>query len=110
MGQAVAPNDPTAATDGSASIQQGLRLGWQVAEVRGRLRLGDDPRLAPTTTEVRTDHALPLAVERTSAEQRIESQRVLEHLSQELQLDVDVALLIRDSVSPRTTPTAYLTG
>jgi len=61
----------------------GLRLGWAVAEVRGRLHNGNvEPR------PKRPDHALPLADERGWAEQTIETQEVLCHLADEAKVDV----------------------
>src|SRR5689334_21865830 len=61
----------------------GLRLGWAVAEVRGRLHSGNvEPR------PKRPDHALPLADERGWAEQTIETQEVLCHLADEAKVDV----------------------
>ena len=83
------PVSPHPSSDDS-SVNTALRLGWAVGEARGRYRLGDDSRLAPVATlPSRMDHALPLASERSTAEQRIEIEHVLVELSR--QLDVDPA-------------------
>jgi phospholipase C len=59
-------------------VVQAIRLGWLIAEARGRYRLGDSPRLAPVVgLPSRIGHALPLADERSPAEQRIEVEHVL---------------------------------
>src|ERR1035437_5109732 len=59
-----------------------MRLGWAVAELRGRVGFGlNDPgRLIPAQP-VRTDHALPLAEERSQAELRIEIKGVVAALA-----------------------------
>ena len=63
-----------------------LRLGWYVAEFRGRnLPAGPQP---PGNALPRSgDHPLPLRNERTPAELRAEAQAVLAKLSGELQVD-----------------------
>lgn len=62
-----------------------LRLGWYVAEVRGRNRPGG-PR--PPGDELPSrGHVLPLRVERTVAELRIEAQVILHKLSVDLGVD-----------------------
>jgi hypothetical protein len=43
-----------------------MRLGWMVAEVRGRCRLRDHPRLKVSPAFARTGRALPLAGERSA--------------------------------------------
>jgi hypothetical protein len=67
-----------------------VRLGWSVAEVRGRNRPGFQP---PGILELpqRTDHALPLEIERTAPERRIEAQTVLDALARNLGIDADSA-------------------
>lgn len=74
--------DPTSARDV-------MRLGWMVAEVRGRCRLGDDPRLKVSPAFDRTGRALPLAGERSAAEQRIEAEAVLGALAKAQHVDFD---------------------
>lgn len=64
-----------------------LRLGWMIAEVRGRYRLGDNERLQADQHIDRHQHALPLAPERSVAEQRIEAEEVLASLATRLSLD-----------------------
>lgn len=57
------------------TVQQAMRLGWAMAEVHGRNRLGDNVPIG-TQTWIR-GRSLPLASERTPAEQRIEAEGVL---------------------------------
>jgi hypothetical protein len=73
---------PTDADD----AMRAFRLGWAIAELRGRYR--------PTVSHVedsppsrRADNALPLAAERTPAEQRLEVFTVVHGLSAALGLD-----------------------
>ncbi|MFN2569699.1 MAG: hypothetical protein ABR564_08895 [Candidatus Dormibacteria bacterium] len=63
--------------DKYGDIRAALRLGWAVAEVRGRLRLGSDEILQRRDLPVRHDRALPLAPERTPDEQHIEARKVM---------------------------------
>jgi hypothetical protein len=56
------------------------RLGWSIAEARGRSRPGG-PLGSTTTTPVRTDHALPLRIERSPSELRIQTQAVIDSLA-----------------------------
>lgn len=71
----------------AATVVAMLRLGWCVAEVRGRNRPDAPPGAGAEPP--RTGHALPLQIERTPAEQRIEAQALLIVLSAQLQLDGD---------------------
>jgi hypothetical protein len=71
----------------AATVVMMLRLGWCVAEVRGRNR--PDAPAGAGVEPPRTGHALPLQIERTPAEQRIEAQALLIVLSAKLQLDGD---------------------
>jgi hypothetical protein len=71
----------------AATVVTMLRLGWCVAEVRGRNRPDAPPGAG--VEPPRTGHALPLQIERTPAEQRIEAQALLIVLSAKLQLDGD---------------------
>ena len=70
----------------SPKVLTALRLGWYVAEVRGRNRPGG-PRPAPNSLPNRQDHVLPLRIERTAPESRIEAQAVLCTLSHDLGVD-----------------------
>lgn len=63
----------------------GLRLGWAMAEVRGRLHNGSSEP-APK----RPDRALPLADERGWTEETIESREVLAHLAEGLKVDLEL--------------------
>jgi hypothetical protein len=66
-------------------VTNALRLGWYVAEVRGRDRPGG-PR--PPGDELPSrGHVLPLRVERTVTELRIEAQVILHKLSVDLGVD-----------------------
>jgi hypothetical protein len=71
----------------SATVLSALRLGWYVAEVRGRNR-PDGPRPAADQLPSRQDHVLPLHFERTDAELRIEAQAVLSKLAGDLGVDM----------------------
>jgi len=80
-----APNDKQLTAD-AAQVTSAFRLGWAIAELRGRYR--------PTVEHVergassrRADNALPLAAERTTIEQRIELFMVVRGLSHTLELD-----------------------
>jgi hypothetical protein len=70
------PND-------SDLVLSALRLGWYLAEVRGRNR-PDGPRPSESKLPSRSDHALPLRFERTLRESRIEAQVTLEALAKKL--------------------------
>ena len=62
-----------AAPEDSADVLNALRLGWYLAEVRGRNRPGGP---GPPTESLpdREGHVLPLRIERTPQELRIEAQ------------------------------------
>jgi len=63
-----------------------LRLGWTLAEIRGRNR--PDPPPTPTTTFPTGGNALPLRVERDEAAQEAEAQAVVSYLATRLHVDV----------------------
>jgi hypothetical protein len=65
-----------------------FRFGWAVAELRGRYRpsVSHVEEMIGTPELKRSEHALPLATERSSKEQRIEVIRVVQGLSQQLAL------------------------
>lgn len=65
-----------------------FRLGWYLAEVRGRNR-PDAPESGGPGVPAADDHPLPLRIERTTVERRIEAQGVLAELARELDVDVD---------------------
>jgi hypothetical protein len=67
-----------------------LRLGWYVAEVRGRSRPGGI-RPPGDALPSRGHHVLPLRIERTAAELRIEAQAILHKLSGDLGVDAVTA-------------------
>ncbi len=78
------------AIEGTKGVQNALHLGWCLAETRGRNRPGGPPgdtdRL-PTNT----DFALPLRIERTPTELRIEAQTVVADVAKELHVDQPAA-------------------
>ena len=71
----------------SELVLEALRLGWSLAEVRGRNRL-DAPLEAAGVGARRTGHALPLGPERTAPEQEILAEVVLGALASKLAVDV----------------------
>jgi len=75
-----------AAPEDSADVLSALRLGWYVAEVRGRNRPGGPVPPAESLPN-REDHVLPLRIERTPEELRIEAQVVLRKLACDLGVD-----------------------
>jgi hypothetical protein len=84
MGPVTAVQTPDDAQDVIATF----RFGWAIAELRGRYRPGVShaEEIPPGPAVKRTEHALPLANERSEKEQRIEVFKVLAGLSQQLQL------------------------
>src|SRR5713226_6495314 len=73
-------------------VRNAFRLGWAIAELRGRYRRDLRPKGPPRATAemARTDDALPLANERSWKEQRIEVIRAITALSDVLKLDFPV--------------------
>jgi hypothetical protein len=71
----------------AATVVAALRLGWCMAEVRGRNR--PDAPAGSGVEPPRTGHALPLQIERTPAELRIEAQALLIVLTTNLGVDGD---------------------
>ena len=76
----------TAAPPDTSQVLMALRLGWCVAEVRGRNRPGS-PEPLPDVLPHMADHALPLRTERNSTDRRIEAQTVLAKLARRLGVD-----------------------
>jgi hypothetical protein len=74
------------APDDALEVICALRLGWYVAEFRGR-NLPAGPQPPGNELPSGGDHPLPLRTERTAAELRAEAQAVLGKLSGELQVD-----------------------
>lgn len=72
--------------DDCAAVLAAVRLGWYLAEVRGRNRPDAHP-VAHVKLPERTDHALPLEMERTAPELRIEAQAVLKALANRIGVD-----------------------
>lgn len=79
------PASPT--EDPMAAARSLMRLGWMIAETRGRYRLGDESRLSPLRVD-RAGAVLPLAIERSPAELRIESEKGLTQIANEQKLDI----------------------
>jgi hypothetical protein len=74
--------------DDHDSVMDALRLGWYVAEVRGRNE-GRSQLPGENKLPKRTHHALPLRIERSPDELRIEAQQVLGALASKLQVNAD---------------------
>ncbi len=72
--------------DDALEVIRALRLGWYIAEVRGR-NWPAGPKPPGDELPRGGDHSLPLHTERTAAELRAEAQAVLCKLSGELQVD-----------------------
>ena len=72
--------------DDAHDVLAALRLGWSVAEMRGRNR-PDGPSGDVIGMPDRVDHPLPLRIERGKTELRVEIQSVVAELAQELHVD-----------------------
>ena len=89
-----------AVPEDSGDVLAAIRLGWYVAEVRGRNRFavqarnrkepGPEPG-AQLKLPPRTDHALPLEMERSPTELRIEAQAVLTAVAGQIGVDLNRA-------------------
>ena len=77
-----------AAPDDAKDVLCALRLGWFLAESRGRNRPGGQLGVK-TSLPDHVDHALPLRVERGPTELRIEAQKVVAQLAVDLHVDTD---------------------
>jgi hypothetical protein len=76
------------APDDAKQVMSALRLGWYLAEVRGRNRPGGPPGSSARMPD-HDDDALPLRNERSPTELRIEAQSVIAALAKALQVDGD---------------------
>jgi hypothetical protein len=72
--------------DDALAVVNALRLGWYMAEVRGRNRPAG-PQPPGGELPSRGEHMLPLRIERTTAELRIEAQTILHKLCGDLDVD-----------------------
>lgn len=72
--------------DDAKEVLSALRLGWSIAEMRGRNRPGG-PSGDISGLPDHVDHPLPLRIERGKTELRIEVQSVVAELAQELRVD-----------------------
>jgi hypothetical protein len=79
---------PVTAPDDAHKVMTAFRLGWYLAEVRGRNRPGGPPGSSALMPD-HIDHALPLRNERSPTELRIEAQSVITVLARELRVDED---------------------
>ncbi len=81
-------NGSTESTDtkDAQDVLAALRLGWSVAEMRGRNRPGGPPGEVIGMPD-HVDHALPLRIERGPSELRIEIQSVVAELAGDLGVD-----------------------
>lgn len=84
----------TAATDPAGTTGKALRLGWSMAELRGRYRekLAGDT-YAPAAGIDRTGNPLPLQNERNPKELAIEVEKAVISLATQLNLTIDAAKL-----------------
>lgn len=76
-----------AAPEDSAEVLSALRLGWYLAEVRGRSR-PDGPVPPAESLMDRRDHMLPLRIERSPEELRAEAQAVVRKMARDLSVDM----------------------
>src|SRR5262245_40210553 len=72
--------------DDAGAVLTAIRLGWSIAEVRGRNR-PDAPPGAGARLPGLPGHALPLRVEQTPTELRIAAQAVLAAMARDLGVD-----------------------
>ena len=90
----------------SARALQLVRIGWAVAELRGRTAIGAEgdagTYLKPPPT--RTSHALPLAQERSSLERLYEARAVFTALCTGAQLSVSSAGMVDSAHNGPSTP------
>ncbi|MGZ4386795.1 MAG: hypothetical protein ACXVZO_07675 [Gaiellaceae bacterium] len=96
----------------AGAVLAAVRLGWAIAELRGRLRRGPPPDAAEPGAP-RGVHTLPLAGERSWGEQTIETECVARTLAAELEVDVPLSELSKQrgrgqAVSDRLTELALV--
>src|SRR5205823_4373259 len=82
----LAPDDVMTVPEDAGTVLTAVKLGWLLAEVRGRNR-PDAPPGAKAGLPGPPGHALPLRTEETPAEQRIQAQAVLAVLARNLGVD-----------------------
>lgn len=90
-------------------VQSAIRLGWYVAEVRGRNRPGGPPGAA-VDVPPRTGHPLPLRIERSHDEQRIQAQVAVCDLAAKLKVDTTPAGNLAQTIDDRARTLATLRG
>jgi hypothetical protein len=67
-----------------------MRLGWAVAELRGRVYFrSGDPGCIAAKGVIRTHHSLPLSAERSAKELLIETKQVVQELAKRTGLELD---------------------
>lgn len=84
----VTGDDAMPAPSDSDTVLTTIRLGWYIAEVRGRNRPHFQPG-TPLKLPGRTNHELPLQIERTPPELSIEAETVLKALATQTGVDTD---------------------
>jgi hypothetical protein len=99
---------PTAPVVGQDRAQDLIRLGWAIAELRGRVYFRPaDPGCIAGNGVARSQHALPLYTERSSGELLGETQQVLRELAKRTGLDLDGSeMKDADGVTPSAPCTA----
>jgi hypothetical protein len=82
--------DPEAPEAGTPDVRTAIRLGWAVAELRGRC-WPDGPRPTTASLPVHPEHTLPLRSQLRDDAARLSAVRTLVSLAGELQIPVDDA-------------------
>lgn len=88
-----------------ADVITALRLGWLMAEVRGRAR-PDSPAHILLSPMARGHWAPPLASERSPAEREVESQHALQAVAGQLNVDAKIPAKLITELSAAYTPPA----
>ena len=89
MSSAIDPAD-------QAKVRSAARLGWSLAELRGRLR----PAVIPTEARHRAENALPLGAERSNREKSIEVEAAVAALAASLNVDLGIDKLSGQPTHP----------
>ena len=84
------------------SVMTALRLGWQVAELRGRFwhQVNAREPVRPDSPALTKEHALPLEDERTPLERLYETESIVSALAGQVGLDFPVANLSGQGKDP----------
>src|SRR4051794_11658643 len=81
---------PDSSPPDAATVRLAIRLGWYMAELRGRY-WWQGPRPAVTTLPVDPPYGLPLRAERTEAESRHQSCQTVDSLARRLGVEAPFA-------------------